>query len=289
MASQDQILRFMFDDTDIRGDVVTLYESYQTAVVSHNYPPGVSKLLGEFVAAATLLSTTIKFAGSIILQARSEGQVPTIMAECSNDLRVRAIARDAENATSENFNELLADGTLAITIDPVKGKRYQGIIPLSGGSLAECLAEYFTQSEQLNTRFWLTADEQHCSGFMLQELPPSKTIAPELREQQWEHFTHLASTISDQELLTLDHQELLYRLYHEDNVRVFDSREVRFGCSCSESRTRELIRSIGATEANAIIADEGVIQVLCEFCNHDYQFDSTAVDAIFSQDDPALH
>ena len=289
MASQDQILRFMFDETDIRGDVVTLMESYQTAVISHNYPIGVSKLLGEFVAAAVLLSTTIKFAGSVILQARSDGQIPTIMAECSNDLRIRAIARDADNATSEDFRELLAGGTLAITIDPLKGKRYQGIVPLSGSNLAECLADYFVQSEQLNSLFWLAADGQRCGGFMLQELPPSKEVKPELREQQWEHFSHLAQTLTLDELLNLEHQELLYRLYHEDKVRLFDSREVRFGCSCSEARTSELIRSIGRTEADNIIADEGVIQIVCEFCNHDYQFDSVAVANIFAEDDQSLH
>jgi molecular chaperone Hsp33 len=289
MASQDQILRFMFDDSDIRGDVVTLEESYQTAVISHNYPPGVATLLGEFVAAAVLLSTTIKFAGSVILQARSEGQVPTIMAECTNDLRIRAIARDADNATSDDFRDLLAGGTLAITIDPVKGKRYQGIVPLSGDSLAECLAEYFVQSEQLNSLFWLAADGRRCGGFMLQELPPSTGVSQPQREQQWEHFSKLAQTITAEELLNLEHQELLYRLYHEDKVRLFDSREVRFGCSCSESRTRELIRSIGRSEADAIIADEGVIQVLCEFCNHDYQFDSVAVADIFDTPDQAFH
>lgn len=289
MSSQDQILRFMFDETDIRGDIVTLSESYQTAVISHNYPIGVSRLLGEFVAAAVLLSTTIKFAGSVILQAKSDGQIPTIMAECTNDLRIRAIARDAEHATSDVFNELLAGGTLAITIDPVKGKRYQGIVPLNGNSLAECLADYFIQSEQLNSLFWLAADGQQCSGFMLQELPPSRDIDPELRAQQWEHFSHLARTITASELLTLEHQDLLYRLYHEDKVRVFDSREVRFGCSCSEARTRELIRTIGRHEAEDIIKDEGVIQVLCEFCNHDYQFDSVAVAAIFDDDESAVH
>lgn len=289
MASQDQILRFMFDDSDIRGDVVTLETSYQTAVTSHNYPSGVANLLGEFVAAAVLLSTTIKFAGSVILQARSEGQVPTIMAECTNDLRIRAIARDAEGATSEDFRDLLAGGTLAITIDPVKGQRYQGIVPLSGGSLAECLAEYFAQSEQLNSLFWLAADGRRCGGFMLQELPPSAGVSKQQREQQWEHFSKLAQTITAEELLNLEHQELLYRLYHEDKVRLFDSREVRFGCSCSETRTRELIRSIGRSEADAIIADEGIIQVLCEFCNHDYQFDSAAVAEIFDEPDQAVH
>lgn len=124
---------------------------------------------------------------------------------------------------------------------------------------------------------------------MLQELPPSTGVSQPQREQQWEHFSKLAQTITAEELLNLEHQELLYRLYHEDKVRLFDSREVRFGCSCSESRTRELIRSIGRSEADAIIADEGVIQVLCEFCNHDYQFDSVAVADIFDTPDQAFH
>jgi molecular chaperone Hsp33 len=289
MSNNDNILRFMFDATDIRGEIVSLQESYRHAVLEHNYPAGVQQLLGEFVAAVVLLSSTLKFAGSVILQARSDGQIPTIMAECSNDFRVRAIARDAEHATATAFNELLKDGTLAITIDPIKGNRYQGIVPLAGNSLAECLAQYFQQSEQLNTFFWLSADNNSASGFMLQELPKSHMTDANARADNWQHVTHLAATITNEELLSLSHEALLYRLYHEDKVRLFEPRDVRFGCSCSEQRTREMIKSIGQQEAKSILADEGVINVLCEFCNHNYQFDSLAIVDIFNEEPPSLH
>jgi len=289
MSTSDNILRFMFEDTDIRGEIVSLKDSYQAAVTSHSYPEGVRNLLGEFVAAVTLLSSTLKFAGSVILQARSDGQIPTIMAECSNDFRVRGIARDAEHATATEFSELLKGGTIAITIDPVKGKRYQGIVPITGNSLAACLADYFQQSEQLNTLFWLSANADFACGFMLQELPISTQTDANLRESNWEHVAQLASTITPNELISLSHEELLYRLYHQDKVRLFDARDVRFGCSCSEQRTRNMVKSIGREEADSIIAEAGIIQVICEFCNHDYQYDSRALDDIFSTNESPLH
>lgn len=285
----DSIQRFLFDNTDIRGDLVNLEASYQTILHDHDYPAAVKQLLGQFIAAATLLSTTIKFEGSVILQAKSQGQIPTIMAECSNDLRVRAIVRDAESAQSADFRELLKDGVLAITIEPTNGKRYQGIVSLEADSLATALEAYFEQSEQLSTRLWLCANNQRCAGMLLQQMPQTGHSDATLRDQQWEHFTHLAATITEAELLELSSEKILHRLYHQDNVIVFEPSDVRFGCSCSRQRTGELLRSIGRREAESIIADVGSIDILCEFCHHDYSFGPQDLDAIFSTDEPIRH
>lgn len=279
----DQLQRFIFEDTDIRGELTQLKQSYLDILTAHQYPEVVSRLLGEFIAAATLLSATLKFEGTLTLQARSEGEIPLIMAEATSDHTVRAIARAAENACSEDFNQLLADGNLSIIIDPKKGKRYQGVVGLSGASLSESLEMYFLQSEQLSTRIWLASDRDRAAGFMLQELPASQNIDPQQREQSWQHITSLTETITRQELLTLPFEQLLHRLYHQEPLRIFNPDPVRFNCSCSRARTGSALRSLGQAELKQIIAEHGAVDINCEFCHQHYHFDQQAIEALFQQ------
>ena len=162
----DRSQRFLFELADTRGEVAHLDDAYREILAIHQYADGVARLLGEFLAASVLLSSNLKFEGKLVLQARSDGQIPLLMAECTDTLQVRGIARGAEQATSDNFDLLLHDGQLAITIDPTNGQRYQGIVPLQYGSLARSLDNYFQQSEQLSTRIWLAADGQRASGLL---------------------------------------------------------------------------------------------------------------------------
>ncbi|MDX1735214.1 MAG: Hsp33 family molecular chaperone HslO [Halioglobus sp.] len=273
-APLDTSRRFLFDDADIRGESVRLQRSYRDILDIHQYAPGVSRLIGEFLAASVLLSTTLKFEGRLILQVRSEGQVPLLMAECDHNLQVRSIARGAQTATALDNELLLTNGQLAITIDPLEGKRYQGIVPLHEDSLAHSLDAYFEHSEQLGTRIWLAADGEAAGGLLLQQLPAQIVPEQELREQQWEHARTLAATVTAQELLTLDAPALLLRLYREDPVRLFESRQVTFCCSCSRERTRSALASLGRAEVEELLQDLGVITMDCEFCNQQYRFDS---------------
>jgi len=171
----DQTQRFLFDDNDVRGETATLAESYQHVLAKHAYPEPVAQLLGELLAAAALLVGTLKFDGLLSLQARSDGPVPLLMVECSSDREVRGIARyHAEQiAPDATLRELMPEGMLAITVEPAKGQRYQGIVGLEGVDLAACLSEYFAASEQLPTRFWLAADSRRACGLLLQQLPPT--------------------------------------------------------------------------------------------------------------------
>ncbi len=268
----DRSLRFLFELADVRGQTVHLDSAYRDIVSIHQYAPGVSRLLGEFLAAAVLLSTTLKFAGKLILQARSEGQIPLLMVECDNTLRVRAIARGAQQATSNSNEQLLTNGQLAITIDPANGRRYQGIVPLVQNSLAHSLDAYFEQSEQLKTRFWLAADGERAAGLLLQQLPAQIIEDDALRLRQWEHACSLAATVQDSELLELRAEQLLYRLYHEDPVRLFEPSTVSFYCSCSRERTRDVLASLGRTEIDKLLRELGGITMDCEFCNQQYRF-----------------
>lgn len=277
----DHIQRFIFDDADIRGELIQLEQSYLAALSKHQYSAPVAQLLGDFLCAAALLAQTIKFDGTLILQARSEGEIPLIMAEATSQGHVRGIARDADEAVSEDFQTLLKNGQLSITIDPAQGKRYQGIVPLDGNDLGECLEHYFSQSEQLSTRIILASDGRQAAGMLLQELPLSAEHGAQDRAQQWEHVTHLANTLSPQELLTLDFHTLLHRLYHQEQVRVFDPSALKFQCSCSQQRTEKAVQALGRKEAEALIAEAGEIAIHCEFCHHDYRFGSADLARIF--------
>lgn len=279
----DQLQRFIFDNTDIRGELTHLEQSYQDTLAAHTYPKVVAQLLGEFLAAAALFSATLKFDGTLTLQARSEGEIPLILAEASSDHTLRAIARGADQASSEDFTQLLANGQLSITIIPKQGKRYQGIVPLEGDNLAQCLEMYFQQSEQLATRIWLACDGQQSAGMMLQELPASHRQEPEQRQQSWQHITTLAETLSQEELLSLEFDQLLYRLYHQEQVRIFTPTELSFSCSCSEARTLSTLRTLGQKELEDIIKEQGSIEVNCEFCHQHYRFGQSAVSQLFEQ------
>ncbi len=277
----DKLQHFIFDGTDIRGELTRLEQSYQDVLASYPYPDVVAHLLGEFLAAVALLSATLKFDGTLTLQARSQGDIPLIVAEATSDQHLRAIARGADKASSEDFKTLLADGQLSITIEPKQGQRYQGIVPLEGENLAECLETYFQQSEQLLTRVWLSSDQQQAVGMLLQELPASNNISPDQRQQQWQHLTSLTETITESELTSLAFDEILYRLYHQEQIRLFDASDLAFKCSCSRERTLNALKTLGQQELTDMIAADGAIDMNCEFCHQHYQFKQADIDSFF--------
>ncbi len=282
--NSDTTQRFLFDDTNIRGELVQLQDSYLQILQNHNYPDAVAELLGEFLVASVLLSSTIKFEGRLILQARSKGEIPLIMSECTDKQVVRGIAHMADEALSDKFSILLRDGTLAITIEPLNGEPYQGIVPLNGKNLAECLEFYFAQSEQLATEFYLAANSQNSTGLMIQQLPAdsaNRIDVEDSREQQWLHISQLAKTITYEELLSLDREMILYRLYHQVDVRLFNAFPVTYKCSCSRNRTGGALLSIGRQEVEDILASEGEVNMTCEFCNQNYHFDDVAIAELF--------
>jgi molecular chaperone Hsp33 len=282
--------RFLFEGADIRGELVQLDTAFRDIVSAHQYAPGVSRLLGEFLVAAVLLRSTLKFEGKLVLQARSDGQLPLIIAECNSAGEIRGIARGAEQATAEHFDQLLGSGQLAITIDPRGGQRYQGIVPLAGNSLAQSLDAYFEQSEQLKTRFWLAADGERAVGMLLQQLPEQVTEDPLERLQQWEHACTLAATVQADELLNLPAEELLYRLYHQESVRLFGPSAVVFRCSCSRERTLVALSALDRADLEDLLAEQGSITMDCEFCNQQYRYTRQHLQAILGDEQaPTLH
>jgi len=281
----DQTQRFLFDDSDVRGEIATLEESYQHVLAKHTYPEPVAQLLGELLAAAALLVGTLKFDGLLILQARSIGAVPLLMVECSSAREVRGIARyHAEQIQPDaTLTELMPEGMLAITIDPANGQRYQGIVDLEGATLAECLTNYFAASEQLPTRFWLNADSRRACGLLLQQLPADRLKDPEERDASWEHLRTLADTLTAEELLGLDSETLLHRLYHQEQLRLFDALPIRFRCSCSRERSARALVSLGEEDALQLVAEQGgSVSIDCQFCNEKYTYDAADVAQLFA-------
>lgn len=293
-STEDQMLRFMFDDTDIRGEVVKLDHTFQEVLSHNSLPAVVETLLGQFLAAASLLSSTLKFDGIITVQARGEGPLSLIMAECDHHKGLRGIAQTDENADFDslaeaNMTELLGKGVLAITIDPDQGQRYQGIVPLDADNLAGCLEHYFTQSEQLDTRFWIEAKDQKAAALMIQALPAQAQTDSEISRESWQTLCTLGDTVTAEELLELEQETLLYRLFHEQQVRLFEAVPVRFSCSCSRQRSADSLGSLGPVEVERLIAEQGHISVDCQFCNQQYMFGPEHMAELFGDDSPKVH
>ncbi len=286
MPSNDLLHRFLFDDCDVRGEIVTLSNSY-SEVLSHNpHVPAIRRLLGEFLAAVGLLSSTLKFDGRIILQARGDGPISTIMAECNHHNSLRGIVRINEDielteeiAAHGNMQQLLGNGVLVISVEPQRSEtfegkleRHQGIVPMDAESLAGCLEHYFQQSEQLATRLWFAADDNSATGFLIQALPQQLNTNPDDNRDKWETIITLAETITREELLELDHPTVLYRLFNEQPVRLFDPKKLHFACSCSKERCASALLTIGIEEVEELLIEKGHIDIDCQFCNQHYHF-----------------
>ncbi|MFC3122643.1 Hsp33 family molecular chaperone HslO [Agaribacter flavus] len=283
----DQLTRFLFDEYAIRGEIVKLKNSYQTILSSYNYPPAIEKLLGELMAATTLLSATLKFEGEISLQIQSEGIVKYAVINGTHDQKLRGVARwdESISAFPEKFSDLFTKGILAITITPEEGERYQGIVGLEGESLAKCLEDYFYQSEQLPTsvQLFASAEQTVCaSGFLLQVLPQSSETSQASDNPDFEHIQTLANTLTQEELNTLEETEILHRLYHEEAVRLLDTTPVTFECDCSKQRSAHALRNVAKQELLAIVAEEGSVKMNCQFCHTEYLFDTVDIEHIHS-------
>jgi molecular chaperone Hsp33 len=289
MKNHDILQRFLFDGTDIRGEITTLESSYQNIAGRQKYPKPVAHLLGEFLAAASLLSATLKFPGIVTIQARGDGPLSTLMVECAQVSNLRGIIRgDLERAEGlHSLTELMGSATLAITIEPIGGERYQGIVPMEADNLSACLEYYFQQSEQLPTKISLTANDQLAGGLLIQQMPNS---ADRIKGQtDWEHVSALLSTLKTEEQLDLSHNDQLYLLFHQEAIRLFEPRDIHFFCSCSKQRTANTLVSLGADETREIIEEQGVVAITCQFCDEEYRFYSDDVEDLFDDNKTTLH
>jgi molecular chaperone Hsp33 len=276
-ADSDMLQRFLFTNAPVRGQIVHLNATFRAALERRAYPESVRAVLGEFMAAAALLTATLKFQGRLTLQVQGEGPVRLLVVECTSESTLRATAQWEGEVAPAPLAELVGAGRLAITIEPRKGKeRYQGIVSVEGTNVAQALERYFAQSEQLATRLWLATDAQHAVGMLLQQLPGAA-----MDDDLWVRAVELGSTITPGELLDLSVRQVLHRLYHEEDLRLFAATPVSFRCSCSRERVESVLRMLGRDEVHDILSEQGAVDVDCEFCGRHYHFDAVDAEQLF--------
>ncbi|BDU35648.1 33 kDa chaperonin [Vibrio nigripulchritudo MADA3029] len=281
--SNNLLNRYLFEDLSVRGELVQLDETYQQIISSKEYPAPVQNLLGELLVATTLLTATLKFEGSITLQLQGDGPVSLAVINGDHDQKVRGVARwDGDIAEDATLHQLMGKGHLVITIAPKQGERYQGVVGLEGETLSEVLEAYFERSEQLQTRLWFRLGEfegkPHAAGMLLQIMPDG-TGTPD----DFEHLEQLTNTVKNEELFSLPANEVLYRLYNQEKVQLFEPQPVEFHCGCSRERSGAAIITVSRDEINDILATEGSVSLHCDYCGTNYSFDESQVSELYEQ------
>ena len=281
---EDVLHRFLLERAGVRGVLVRLGAAWREVAGRADYSPALRALLGESLAASALLTGNIKLEGSLSIELKSSGPLRLLFTECSDQGRLRGLARAEGVLPAPLQLEALPDAVMAITIGHAeRGQRYQGLVDLRHAELAGALEGYFTQSEQLPARILLAADGEHAVGLMLQRLPGEGGRDGVQDDDAWPRIGHLVDTLGKQEMLATAPEELLYRLFHEESVRLFDPRPLAFGCSCTRERVESMLRSLGRAEVEAALeAREGEIEVTCEFCAQRYTFDRIDAEHLLS-------
>ena len=278
-AGSDALQRFVFERARVRGELVRLDETWWELRRRREYPDAVRGVLGELTAASVLLAATLKIeGGALVLQIQGGHPVDLLVVECQADLSLRAMARWDGGLPAfgphPTLRELASGGRCALTIDPGLGRTaYQGVVPLEGGTTAQVLERYMARSEQIATLFVLAASDERAAGLLLQKLPATGgKAAPDADPDLWNRASHLAATLTRTELLELPERDILRRLFHEEDLRLFETVPVRFACRCSRERVAGLIRMVGPEEVRQALADRSEMRVTCEFCGQGYAF-----------------
>lgn len=314
----DQLKKYLFEDRTVRMQAVRLTDTWSNAQAHHQYPPAVRKLLGELVAASTLLAANIKFDGSLLLQIQGDGPIALLVVECRTELprpqgaplaeetagssaqfgivgglslratvKVREGHEVPEDGTLQTLLNTHGSGRFIVLLDPKRktpGQQpYQGIVPLEGETVAEVLEHYMKASEQLDTRMWLAADDHHAAGLLVQRLPdhggkPGETASG---SDGWNRAVHLASTLTGPELLATDIDTLIHRLFWEETLIAFAPETVRWHCSCTREKVADMLRMLGRDEVESVLAEQDKVEVLCDFCGKPYLFDAVDCAGLF--------
>ena len=304
-AATDLVRRFIFERQPVRGHWVRLESAWRELRAHGRYPQLVERLLGEAVAAVVLLAASLKFHGTLTFQLQGNGAVPLLVAQCTHDFRLRALARFDEEALGglpaaaprgALFRALVGtEGRLTVTVEAdEKGARYQGVVPLEGASLAESLEAYFASSEQLPTRVLLAADGVRGAGLLVQRLPGSAGTSDEESNAAWLGAQRGIGLLGEAELLERGVEDLLARAFSDRDLRLFRGSSVQFECRCGEGRVAGLLRALGEEEVRDVLREQGSVTVTCEFCQRPYRFDARAIEALFADADgvtgsPEIH
>ncbi len=276
----DYVQRFLFENLDIRGRLVCLTEAWQRMLDGRDYPEDIAALLGHTTALNILLGANQKGSGRVTLQVQGTGPVKLLVSDCTAELQIRGMAHyEKEKVVPSNERKLLGDGRLSVTLEDMKsGQFYQSLVPLEGETLEQIFQHYLAQSEQTTAFLRLKADSGALCGLLLEKLPQADVRDPD----GWNRVTHLASTLSLEETRDAQPYDLLTRVFPEELMRVFRLYAVEYHCPYDETKVKEMLRSLGREEVEAILAEQGEVVIRNEMCNHEYRFDARAIAELFA-------
>jgi molecular chaperone Hsp33 len=289
--NSDRVRRFALERHPIRGHAARITRPWIDLREHQEYPPAVQHLLGEAVAAVVLLAATLKFEGSLTLQLQGKGLVNLLVAQCTHDFKVRAMARHDPIGGEAGFRSLAGDGQIIVTVEAAdRASSYQGVVPIAGNSLAESLEAYFAQSEQIPTRVLLAATPGVAAGMLVQRIAgiggKQAPEDPAAFEAAWMKADHAMAALTRAEIIEDDIEQRLVRMFGADEVRMFGGHDITFECRCSRERVANVLRSLGAEEVRSVIAEQGAVTVTCEFCQRPYKFDAIDVEQLFNEAAP---
>lgn len=280
----DKLYRYLFQNRAVRGEWVRINQTFTDTLNTHHYPTAVRNLLGEMMVATSLLTATLKFNGNITVQIQGDGPLKLALVNGSDKQEIRALARvNGDIPDNMNLHQMIGKGVLVITIAPNEGERYQGVIALDKPTITECLEEYFVRSEQLQTQLIIRTGEFDgkpvAAGMLLQIMPDGQGTADD-----FEHLATLTATVKDEEIFGLTAEEMLYRLYHEESVEIYQPQQVKFHCGCSAERSGAALMLINDDEIDEILEEhKGSIDMQCECCGTHYFFNKEAINKLKAQ------
>lgn len=286
-TQHDTVQKFLLETVGVHGEMIHLTQSYQTIIEQRPYPPLIRQLLGEALVACTLLAAQLKFAGSYSLQFNGDERLSLLLVQGDDTLGLRGLAKYQEACTDEQYAEAFLKGQMILTLrsEQYPTQNYQSTLAIDSLSIARNLMYYFEQSEQRHCFLSIATNATQASGFFIQQLPaPTDLHAAEQHHTDWDYASHIAKTLTDSELLTLDNETLLHRLYHETTVRVFEKIPTAFRCRCTPERLTQALKVLGHEECLALLSTHKTIEACCEFCNQKYHFDATDISKVFSNE-----
>lgn len=277
MQQADSLQRFLIEKANVRGVIVRLDKALATILEQHNYPETINHFLGQSLAVAIMLSSTLKYQGQLTLQMQTRGALKMLVAKCNDRLQIRGLAQFTPGYKQEELEQSLVEGNMLVTVDADdRVKPYQSIVPLNGGTIAQAFSSYLQQSEQLPTSLHLLSDAQSCIAIMLQHIPDSDDSSHQVDD--------FAKDILPLEIMAdMSNADYLKLTFPEVDIRIFESEAVSFTCNCSRERSIASIRLLGEQDAMAAIAEKQMLDVHCEYCNTIYSFDRDAVQQLFSE------
>ncbi|MEX2125624.1 MAG: Hsp33 family molecular chaperone HslO [Woeseia sp.] len=279
-AQNDIVMPFVFEALPIRGAIIQLQKSWHRMLLGHNYEQPVLETLGHSAAASALIAQSLKFEGSITLQISGEGPLAMLVVQCTSDLELRGMASATPLEEDIAFAELVRKARCAITVDAgVMERPYQGIVEVSGDSLADSIENYYERSAQIPSHLQLVSDRNCCGGILLQQMPGEQSPVAD----DWRRLGLLASTLRVCDVADGLSPALLGRLFAEDDLRLFRPREAHFRCRCSRRRAEDVLKLLGEGETREVLAEQGKVEVTCEYCGRTRSFDAIDVSQIFGE------